>query len=115
MAAADAIGEPVAAAEQGRTAAFCRGSIRDKRRRGDGKAESRLISRRPILLHTGGVTGSIRSRPPRKSPPGYQPLDADAGDASGTMTELVIAISAFLIGFCATDFVWRRIETGRWL
>jgi hypothetical protein len=30
------------------------------------------------------------------------------------MNELVIAVSCFLIGFCATDFVWRRIKTGSW-
>jgi len=30
------------------------------------------------------------------------------------MNELVIAVSCFLIGFCATDVVWRRIKTGSW-
>jgi hypothetical protein len=28
---------------------------------------------------------------------------------------LVLAISSFLIGFCATDFVAHRIKTGSWL
>jgi hypothetical protein len=27
---------------------------------------------------------------------------------------LVFAVSSFLIGFCATDFVWHRIKTGSW-
>jgi hypothetical protein len=30
------------------------------------------------------------------------------------MTELVIAISCFVIGFCATDFICYRIRTGSW-
>jgi hypothetical protein len=30
------------------------------------------------------------------------------------MNELVIAVSCFLIGFCATDFISGRIKTGNW-
>jgi hypothetical protein len=39
---------------------------------------------------------------------------ADAGEAAGPMIELVIAVSCFVIGFCATDFVCYRIRTGSW-
>lgn len=28
---------------------------------------------------------------------------------------LVLAVSAFVIGFCGTDFVWFRIKNGRWM
>jgi hypothetical protein len=40
----------------------------------------------------------------------------DAGEAAGPMTEfvIVIAVSCFVIGFCATDFVCYRIRTGSW-
>ncbi len=31
-----------------------------------------------------------------------------------TETLLVLLVSSFLIGFCGTDFVWRRIRNGRW-
>lgn len=31
-----------------------------------------------------------------------------------TEAMLVLAVSAFLIGFCGTDFVWYRIRNGRW-
>lgn len=27
---------------------------------------------------------------------------------------LVVAVSAFLIGFCGTDFIWYRMKNGRW-
>jgi hypothetical protein len=37
-----------------------------------------------------------------------------AGEASGPMNELVIAISCFVIGFCATDCICHRIRTGSW-
>lgn len=38
-----------------------------------------------------------------------------AGSAS-TMTELIVVlVSSFLIGFCATDVVWHRLKTGSWL
>jgi hypothetical protein len=42
-------------------------------------------------------------------------VGADAGEA-GTMIELaiVIGVSCFVIGFCATDFVCYRIRTGSW-
>lgn len=32
------------------------------------------------------------------------------------MTELIVVlVSSFLIGFCATDVVWHRIKNGSWL
>lgn len=27
---------------------------------------------------------------------------------------IVLALSAFLIGFCGTDFIWYRVKNGRW-
>jgi hypothetical protein len=59
-----------------------------------------------------GALSWVQSLPP---PPSHRNHVLTAGSALAMTELIVVLVSSFLIGFCATDVVWHRINTGSWL
>ena len=63
------------------------------------------VAFRYLALDTKRLSGALLARPR---------ISDQTPDGRIPMIELVIAVSCFVIGFCATDFVCYRIRTGSW-